>query len=60
MRILAIDPNPDLLALGRAREGTGRPTVICEPTAEAAIAHVDAGRIDCVVSEAVGVGATPT
>lgn len=60
VRILAIDPNPDLLALGRAREGTGRPTVICEPTAEAAIAHVDAGRIDCVVSEAVGVGATPT
>lgn len=59
VRILVIDPNPDLPAIGRAKEGTDRPTIICEPTAEAAIAHVDTGRIDCVVSEAVGIGATP-
>lgn len=52
--VLVVDPTPDIETI--AGDDTDRVTLLCEPTAEAGMAHVDAGRVDCVVSECESIG----
>ena len=52
--VLVVDPTPDVQTI--AGDDTDRVTLLCEPTAEAGMAHVDAGRVDCVVSECDSIG----
>ena len=52
--VLVVDPMPDVQTI--AGDDTDRVTLLCEPTAEAGMAHVDAGRVDCVVSECDSIG----
>ena len=52
--VLVVDPMPDVETV--AGDDADRVTLLCEPTAEAGMAHVDAGRVDCVVSECDSIG----
>lgn len=52
--VLVVDPTPDVQTI--AGDDVDRVTLLCEPTAEAGMAHVDAGRVDCVVSECDSIG----
>ena len=52
--VLVVDPTPDVQTI--AGDDADRVTLLCEPTAEAGMAHVDAGRVDCVVSECDSIG----
>jgi len=52
--VLVVDPTPDVQTI--AGDDVDRVTLLCEPTAEAGMAHVDAGRVDCVVSECDSLG----
>ena len=52
--VLVVDPTPDVETI--AGDDADRVTLLCEPTAEAGMAHVDAGRVDCVVSECDSIG----
>ena len=52
--VLVVDPMPDVQTI--AGDDADRVTLLCEPTAEAGMAHVDAGRVDCVVSECDSIG----
>ena len=52
--VLVVDPMPDVETI--AGDDADRVTLLCEPTAEAGMAHVDAGRVDCVVSECDSIG----
>ena len=52
--VLVVDPTPDVQTI--AGDDVDRVTLLCEPTAEAGMAHVDAGRVDCVVSECESIG----
>ena len=52
--VLVVDPMPDVQTI--AGDDADRVTLLCEPTAEAGMAHVDAGRVDCVVSECDSLG----
>ena len=52
--VLVVDPTPDVQTI--AGDDVDRVTLLCEPTAEAGMAHVDAERVDCVVSECESIG----
>ena len=52
--VLVVDPMPDVQTI--AGDDVDRVTLLCEPTAEAGMAHVDAERVDCVVSECESIG----
>ena len=53
--ILVVDPTPDIETIA-GTDRANRATLICEPTAEAGMRHIDAKRIDCVVSECDAIG----
>jgi len=53
--VLVVDPTPDVETIA-GTDDADRVTLLCEPTAEAGMAHVDAGRVDCVVSECESIG----
>ena len=52
--VLVVDPMPDVETI--AGDDADRVTLLCEPTAEGGMAHIDAGRVDCVVSECESIG----
>jgi predicted DNA binding protein/DNA-binding response OmpR family regulator len=53
--VLVVDPAPDIKTIA-GTDRANRVTLLCEPTAEAGMRHVDAERIDCLVSECDAIG----